>query len=142
MIGARAVNHIGIAVESLDEQIEYYRDILGAEFEGIEEVPDQRVRVAFFALGSDDEKVRLELLEPTSPDSPVSAFIEKRGPGIHHIAYTVDDLQGRLDALKESGRRLIDETPRRGAHRQDIAFLHPRSSCGVLTELCQQAADL
>jgi methylmalonyl-CoA/ethylmalonyl-CoA epimerase len=140
MIGAKAINHIGIAVRSLDDQRGFYEDTLGARFEAIEEVPDQKVKVGFFLIGPEGAEVRLELLEPTSEDSPVAKFIEKKGEGIHHIAYSVEGLDERLAALKERGVRLIDETPRDGAHHQRIAFLHPKSSNGVLTELCEPAA--
>jgi methylmalonyl-CoA/ethylmalonyl-CoA epimerase len=139
MIGAKAINHIGIAVRSLDEHRGFYEGTLGARFEAIEEVADQKVRVGFFLIGPPGAAVRLELLEPTSEDSPVAKFIEKRGEGIHHIAYSVDGLDERLAELKKRGVRLIDETPRDGAHQQRIAFLHPKSSMGVLTELCEPA---
>jgi len=141
MIDAKAINHIGIAVRSLDEHRGFYEDTLGATFEGIEEVPDQKVKVGFFLVGPPDAAVRLELLEPTSDDSPIAGFLEKRGEGLHHVAYTVSDIQQRIDALKENGVRMIDETPRDGAHHTRIAFLHPKSSKGVLTELCEPAGD-
>ena len=137
MIRPRAVNHIGIAVRSIADHRPFYEETLGARFEGLEEVADQKVRVGFFSVGPEGHAVRLELLEPTSDESPVARFIEKRGEGLHHVAYTVDDIQARLDALKAGGVRLIDETPRPGAHHTQIAFLHPRSSGGVLTELCE-----
>ncbi len=133
MVQAKAINHIGIAVKSIDEQKAFYQDVLGAKFEGTEIVAEQKVKVGFFLIGD----VRLELLEPTDPTSTVAAFIEKRGEGLHHVAYTVDNLQQRLDTLKAGGVRLIDEKPRTGAHQSNIAFLHPKSSCGVLTELCE-----
>src|SRR6056297_3074487 len=129
----RSLNHIGIAVRRLDEQEAFYAGTLGAEFEGVEEVPSQKVKVAFYRIND----VRLVLLEPTDPESPIAKFIEKRGEGLHHIAFTVDDLPARLDQPKEEGLRMIDETPRPGAHHMQIAFLHPKSSRGVLTELCQ-----
>lgn len=132
-IQAKAINHLGIAVKSIDDHKNYYQNTLGAAFEGVETVEDQKVKVGFFKVGD----VRLELLEPTSDDSPISAFLEKRGEGLHHVAYTVDDIQSRLDALKADGVRLIDETPRPGAHHTRIAFLHPKASKGVLTELCE-----
>lgn len=132
-IQAKAINHLGIAVKSIDDHRDYYESTLGAAFEGVETVEDQKVKVGFFKVGD----VRLELLEPTSDDSPISAFLEKRGEGLHHVAYTVDDIQGRLDTLKADGVRLIDETPRPGAHHTQIAFLHPKASKGVLTELCE-----
>jgi len=133
MVNAKAINHIGIAVNSIDAQREFYEKVLGAKFEGTEIVAEQKVKVGFFLIGD----VRLELLEPTDPTSTVAAFIEKRGEGLHHVAYTVDNLQQRLDTLKAGGVRLIDEKPRTGAHQSNIAFLHPKSSCGVLTELCE-----
>jgi methylmalonyl-CoA/ethylmalonyl-CoA epimerase len=136
MIEAKAVNHIGIAVHSIAKHQDFYEQVLGAEFESIEEVPSQKVRVGFYKLAD----VRLELLEPTDPSSSVAAFLEKRGEGLHHVAYTVNDIESRLAELKAAGIRLIDETPRPGAHHTRIAFLHPKSSCGVLTELCEPAA--
>jgi methylmalonyl-CoA/ethylmalonyl-CoA epimerase len=135
MINAQAINHIGIAVNSLDASREFYETTLGAKFETIEEVASQKVRVAFFKVGD----VRLELLEPTSEDSPIAAFLAKRGEGLHHVAFTVSDIAERLTQLKAAGLRLIDEKPRAGAHHTQIAFLHPKSSAGVLTELCEPA---
>ncbi len=127
------ISHIGIAVASIEETTPFYRDVLGMQFEGMEIVAEQKVKVAFFAVGES----RIELLEPTGPDSPVAKFLEKNGPGVHHIAYQVDDLQQQLAELKASGVRLIDETPRTGAHNTRIAFMHPKASGGVLTELCE-----
>jgi len=127
------INHIGIAVKSLEAAIPFYRDVLGMAFEGTEEVAEQKVKVAFLAVGES----RVELLEATSDDSPVAKFLEKNGEGVHHIAYEVADLAASLETLKAQGVRLIDETPRRGAHDTKIAFLHPKASGGVLTELCQ-----
>lgn len=135
MISAKAINHIGIAVKSIDEQRSFYEDILGADFESIEDVPSQKVKVGFFKVGD----VRLELLEPTDPSSSVAGFLEKRGEGLHHVAYAVDDIEQRLAELKSGGVRLIDEAPRPGAHHMRIAFVHPKSSGGVLTELCEPA---
>jgi methylmalonyl-CoA/ethylmalonyl-CoA epimerase len=137
MIEARGVNHIGIAVRSLDAHRTYYEEVLGAHYEGVEEVPSQKVRVAFYRLGPEESPVRLELLEPTADGSPVARFLEQRGEGVHHVAYTVDGIEDRLRELAESGIRLIDETPRPGAHDTRIAFLHPRATGGVLTELCE-----
>jgi methylmalonyl-CoA/ethylmalonyl-CoA epimerase len=133
----KGISHIGIAVKSIEEQLSFYRDILGAAFEGTEEVPDQKVRVAFFRAAD----MRLELLEATDPSSPIARFLEKRGEGIHHIAYAVDDVAARIEQLKRAGLRMIDETPRPGAHHTKIAFIHPRSTHGVLTELCQETAE-
>lgn len=129
----KSINHIGIAVSSIAEQRAFYEKNLGAVYEGEEIVADQKVKVAFFKVAD----VRLELLEPTDPSSTVAQFIEKRGQGLHHIAYTVDDVQARIAELTAEGVKMIDSTPRNGAHHTKIAFLHPKSSCGVLTELCQ-----
>ncbi len=137
MTAVQAVNHIGIAVRSIEAQRPFYEGTLGAVFEGVELVPDQKVRVAFFRIGD----VRLELLEPTDPTSTVAAFLEKRGEGLHHIAFTVAGLEERIAELKQAGLRMIDETPRPGAHHLRIAFLHPKSTFGVLTELCEPAGD-
>ncbi len=127
------INHIGIAVRSLDETIPFYRDNLCMAFSGIEEVAEQKVRIAMLEVGES----KIELLEPTSEDSPVARFIEKNGPGIHHIAYEVIDIEAAIEKLRSEGARLIDEKPRHGAHGARIAFIHPKSSHGVLTELCQ-----
>src|SRR5690348_2312998 len=135
MTPVQAVNHIGIAVRSIEAQRPFYEGALGAVYEGVEEVPDQKVRVGFFRIGA----VRLELLEPTEPASTVAAFLDKRGEGLHHVALTVERLQDRIEELKRSGVRMIDEVPRPGAHHMRIAFLHPRSTFGVLTELCEPA---
>jgi methylmalonyl-CoA/ethylmalonyl-CoA epimerase len=131
---APSIHHIGIAVRSIEAQREHYEQVLGAEFEGIEVVADQQVRVAFFRLGD----VRLELLEPTGPTSLVARFIEKRGEGMHHLALLVDDLPARIAELKAAGLAMIDEAPRPGAHGMQVAFVHPKSTFGVLTELCQR----
>ncbi len=129
----KKINHIGIAVKNLETSVSFYRDHLGMAFEGTEEVADQQVKVAFLQVGES----RIELLEPTAGDSPVAKFLEKNGEGIHHIAYEVDDVAATIDSMREQGLRLIDETPRRGAHNSLIAFLHPKATGGVLTELCQ-----
>lgn len=126
------IEHLGIAVKNLEETIEYYEKVLGLKCYKIEEVADQKVRTAFFKAG----QTKIELLESTSPDGPVGKFIEKKGEGIHHLAFAVDDLQSSLDEASDKGVRLIDEKPRRGAEGLDIAFLHPKSTHGVLTELC------
>jgi methylmalonyl-CoA/ethylmalonyl-CoA epimerase len=120
-------------VQSIEAAAPFYRDILGMVFEGTEVVAEQKVKVAFFAVGES----RVELLEPIADDSPVAKFLEKNGEGTHHIAYEVDDLAATLTKLKAAGVRLIDEVPRCGAHGTRIAFLHPKASGGVLTELCQ-----
>ena len=129
----KKVNHIGIAVRSIEEAKSFY-EVMGLQVEGYEVVEEQKVKVAFVPVG----ETRIELLEPTSEDSPVAKFIAKRGEGIHHIAFEVDDIEKALEVLKESGVRLIDEKPRRGAHGTRIAFLHPKSTNGVLIEICQE----
>lgn len=128
------VSHIGIAVKSIEASLEFYTK-LGLEVEMIEVVESQKVRVAFLPVG---KEVRIELLEPTSPESPVAKFIEKKGEGVHHIAFATDNLQDRLDTLAEEGLRLIDTKPRPGAHGAAIAFLHPKSTGGILLELCEE----
>jgi methylmalonyl-CoA/ethylmalonyl-CoA epimerase len=127
------INHIGIAVKSLDDALPFYRDNLGMTFAGIEEVVEQKVRVAMLQVGES----KIELLEPTGEDSPVAKFLEKSGPGIHHLAYEVEDIDDAIAKLLADGARMIDERPRNGAHGTRIAFVHPKSSNGVLTELCQ-----
>jgi len=127
------INHIGIAVKSLDEHIPFYRDILKMPFDGIEEVHDQKVRVAMFRVG----EVRIELLEPTSDESPIAKFIEKKGEGMHHIAYQTDDVKKQIEEMRDNNIQMIDHEARSGAHGTQIAFLHPKSSGKVLTEICQ-----
>ena len=127
------INHIGIAVQSLDETLPFYRDGLKMPLCGIEEVADQKVRVAMLGIGES----KIELLEPTSPDSPIAKFLDKNGPGIHHIAYEVEDVAQAIEQMIADGARMVDQVPRDGAHGTRIAFVHPKSSHGVLTELCQ-----
>ena len=126
------INHIGIAVKNLDEQIPFYRDVLGLDFKGVEEVEDQGVRIAMFAVG----EVHIELLEPTSEESPVAKFIKKRGDGLHHIAYHTDDIEKEISRLVQNNIEMIDHIPRKGAHNTKIAFLHPKASGKILTEIC------
>lgn len=133
MTPVKALNHIGIAVRSIDDHRPYYEGTLGAEFEGIEEVADQKVRVGFFRIG----EVRFELLEPTDPSGTIAAFLDKRGEGLHHVAFTVNAIQDRIAEWKQAGLRMIDEAPRASAHHMRIAFAHPKSTHGVLTELCE-----
>ena len=128
------IEHIGIAVKNIDESRKYYEDVLGLKCYAVEEVKDQKVMTAFFKIG----QTKLELLEPTSDDSPVAKFIKNHGEGIHHIAFSVNDLPEKLDALKKNNIKLIDDTPRSGAESLNIAFLHPKSTFGVLTELCEK----
>ena len=137
VIEAKQVNHIGIAVHSLEAHRDFYERVLGAAYEGTEEVSGQGVRVAFYRIGSGAGAVRLELLEPLGEGSPVAGFLEKRGEGVHHVAYTVEDLDQRLQELRRDGMELIDEVGRDGAHDTRVAFLHPRSTGRVLTELCE-----
>ncbi len=127
------IEHIGIAVKSLEEAIPYYEDILGLKCYAIEEVKDQKVKTAFFMIG----QTKIELLEPTDPQGPVGKFIEKRGEGLHHIAFAVNGLEEKLKKVEGKGVRLIDQQPRKGAEGLDIAFLHPKSTFGTLTELCE-----
>lgn len=127
------IEHLGIAVESIEEALPYYEGVLGLKCYAVEEVKDQKVKTAFFKVG----QTKLELLEPTSPESPVAKFLEKRGPGIHHLAFCVNDVEKQLAAAEAKGVRLIDKQPRRGAEGLDIAFMHPKSTMGVLTELCE-----
>lgn len=127
------IDHIGIAVEKIETWLGYYRDVLGLEYLGSEEVPDQKVRVAFLKIGES----KFELLEPTSQDSPIASFLEKRGGGIHHIAVVVDDIDEALTRHRVAGAKLIDSEARIGAHNMKIAFIHPKSSGGVLLELCE-----
>jgi len=127
------IEPIGIAVASLDEAIPFYENILGLKCYAIEEVKDQKVKTAFFKIG----QTKIELLESTDPEGPVGKFIEKKGQGVHHIAFAVNGLESVLPELEEKGVKLIDKTPRRGAEGLNIGFLHPKSTFGVLTELCE-----
>ena len=127
------IEHIGIAVNNLEEAIEYYENTLGLKCYAIEEVPDQKVKTAFLMIG----QTKIELLESTDPEGPIGKFIEKRGQGVHHLAFSVVDIDKNLQEAKEKGVRLIDSVPRKGAEGLDIAFLHPKSTFGVLTELCE-----
>lgn len=131
------IDHLGIAVRDLAVQVTIYRDQLGMAFEGIEEVPSQQVKVAFFSVGES----RIELLEPTSPDSPIAKHLEKRGEGLHHVAYGVDDIRAAMADAQAKGLRLLAEEPRPGAHHTLVCFLHPKSTGGVLTELVQKMRE-
>lgn len=128
------IEHLGIAVENLEESIKYYEGVLGLKCYSIEEVVDQKVKTAFFLVGT----TKIELLESTSPDGPIGKFIEKKGPGIHHIAFAVPNATEALKTAEERGVRLIDKVSRKGAEGLDIGFLHPKSTLGVLTELCSK----
>jgi len=127
------IEHIGIAVKSLDEAIPYYEDVLGLKCYAVEEVKDQKVKTAFFMIG----QTKLELLESTDPEGPIGKHIEKRGQGLHHIAFATKGLEECLKEAEEKGVQLIDKQPRKGAEGLDIAFLHPKSTFGVLTEFCE-----
>ncbi len=129
----KKVSHLGIAVKDLDEAIKFYES-LNLHLEKIEEVPSQKVRVAFFPVGD----VRIELLQATSEDSPIAKFIEKKGQGIHHLAFATDNLEEELQEIESKEIRLIDKKPRPGAHGAQIAFLHPKSTLGVLIEVCKE----
>ncbi len=128
------IEHIGIAVKSIDEAKKYYEDVLGLKCYAVEEVTDQKVRTAFFQVG----QTKIELLEPTSEESPVAKFIEKRGEGIHHIAFSTDNTDEALKSAADNGIKLIDNQSRKGAEGLNIGFLHPKSTHGVLTELCSK----
>ena len=130
----KKINHIGIAVATLESQIPFYKDVLGFKSLGVEEIPDQKVKVAMFEIG----EVKIELLEPTSPDSPIAKFLEKKGDGIHHIAYETDGIVSEIKHMEDSEIQMLDKTARDGAHGTKIAFLHPKSSGRVLTEICQK----
>lgn len=126
------IDHLGIAVRSLADTVKYYEQALGLKCEHYEEVPSQKVKTAFFDVGG----VHIELLEPTSPESTIAQFIEKRGEGIHHIAFATDDITGQLAGAKGAGVKVLHEVPFEGAAGKLVAFLHPKSSYGVLTEFC------
>jgi len=128
------IEHIGIAVSSLEESIPYYENVLGLECYAIEEVADQKVRTAFFKVGD----TKIELLESTDPEGPVGKFIEKKGPGVHHLAFAMEDVGEALKQAGDQGVRLIAEVPRKGAEGLQIGFLHPKFTQGVLTEFCGQ----
>ena len=128
------IDHLGIAVNSVDEGKTFWTDALGLEFEGTETVAEQKVTTAFFPVGESE----VELLESTAPDGPIAKYIDKKGPGIQHIAFRVENIEAALQELKEKGVRLIDETPRKGAGGAKIAFLHPKATGGVLVELCER----
>ncbi|MEH6906630.1 methylmalonyl-CoA epimerase [Neobacillus drentensis] len=133
----KKVDHIGIAVKSIEKTLPFYTDVLNLPLIGIEEVETQKVRVAFLQAGS----TKLELLEPISEESTIAKFIEKRGEGIHHVALGVESIEERIKEIKEKGVRMIDDQPRSGAGGADIAFMHPKSAAGVLFELCEKKGD-
>jgi len=128
------VDHIGVAVENLEESVKFYEEILGLKLHGIETVEEQKVKVAFLPIGDTE----IELLEATTPDSPIAKFIEKKGQGVQHVAFRVDDIEKALEEMRRLGIKLIDEKPRYGAGGARIAFLHPKSTNGLLVELCER----
>lgn len=130
------LDHIGIAVSSLEEGLEFYR-ALGLRLEGTDEVPEQGVRVGFLPIGD----TRLELLEPTGPDSPIAKYLEKRGPGLHHLCVRVDDVEAAMRRLADAGYRLLSDEPQPGAHGCRVCFVHPKSTGGILLELSQPGQD-
>jgi len=128
------IEHIGIAVKNLEESIKYYEEVLGLSCYKVEEVKDQKVKTAFFKVG----QTKIELLESTDSDGPIGKFIEKRGEGLHHLAFAVNNIEKSLETVEEKGVRLIDKTPRKGAEGLHIGFLHPKSTFGTLTEFCEK----
>jgi len=134
----KKIDHIGIAVKDLNAQIKYYSEVLGLTCIGIEKIKEQRVKVASFSIG----ETRIELIEPMAEDNHIVRFLESRGEGIHHIAYQVSDIKSQLQKLERKNIRLIDKQPRQGANENKIAFLHPKSTFGVLTELCEQNPEV
>ncbi len=128
------IEHLGIAVNSLEEAVPYWEGVLGLECYAVEEVADQKVKTAFFMVG----QTKIELLEPTSPDSTIAKFIENKGVGFHHMAFACENIEEQLADAEAKGVRLIDKTPRKGAEGMTIAFLHPKSTQGILTELCEK----
>ncbi len=128
------IEHIGIAVNKLEEAIPYYENVLGLKCYAVEEVADQKVKTAFFMVG----QTKIELLESTDPEGPIGKFIEKKGPGVHHLAFAVDSVNESLNELADKGVQLIDKTGRKGAEGLNIGFLHPKSTLGVLTEICSK----
>lgn len=132
------IEHIGIAVKNLDEAIKFYEEIFGLKCYTVEEVKDQKVKTAFFKIG----ETKIELLETTDPKGPIGKFIEKKGEGIHHIAFAAENLDQSLRELKEKQVKLIDETPRKGAEGLNIVFINPKSTFGVLTEICEKSKNV
>ncbi len=131
------IEHIGIAVKSLEAAIPFYENVFGLKCYSIEEVVEQKVKTAFFMVG----QTKIELLESTDPEGPIGKFIEKKGEGIHHLAFAVDDIQEKLNKAEQMGVQLIDKSPRKGAEGLNIGFLHPKSTFGVLTELCEHPKE-
>jgi methylmalonyl-CoA/ethylmalonyl-CoA epimerase len=131
---SKKIDHIGIAVHSIEKSLPFYTDVLNLTLSGIEEVESEKVRVAFLKIGES----KIELLEPISSESAIAVYLEKRGEGIHHVALSVDSVQGRINEMKEKGIRMINEIPKEGAGGASVAFLHPKSTGGVLIEFCER----
>jgi len=133
----KKINHIAIAVNNLEEAAKFYQNVLGLNLSGVEVVTAQKTKVGFFKIGESN----IELVQPAEPDSPLVKFLETKGPGIHHICFEVDDVEAEVKAYIEKGATLIDQKPRPGAHNTKVAFIHPKSSSGVLIELCELPKD-
>ena len=129
----KKINHIAIAVNNLEEAAKFYQTILGLTLSGVEVVTAQKTKVGFFKIGESN----IELVQPAEPDSPLVKFLETKGPGIHHICFEVDDVEAEVKAFLEKGATMVDQKPRPGAHNTKVAFVHPKSSSGVLIELCE-----
>lgn len=133
----KKINHIAIAVKNIEEASKFYQDILGLSLSGVEVVASQKTKVGFLKIGESN----IELVQPSEPDSPVAKFLETKGQGIHHICFEVDNVEAEVKAYLEKGATLIDQKPRPGAHNTKVAFIHPKSSNGVLIELCELPKD-
>ncbi len=133
----KKINHIAIAVKNIEEASKFYQDILGLSLSGVEVVASQKTKVGFLKIGESN----IELVQPSEPDSPVAKFLETKGQGIHHLCFEVDDVEAEVKAYLEKGATLIDQKPRLGAHNTKVAFIHPKSSNGVLIELCELPKD-
>jgi methylmalonyl-CoA/ethylmalonyl-CoA epimerase len=129
----KKINHIAIAVNNVEEAAKFYQNVLGLDLSGVEVVTAQKTKVGFFRIGESN----IELVQPSEPDSPLVKFLETKGPGIHHICFEVDDVEAEVKAFLDKGATMVDQKPRSGAHHTKIAFVHPKSSSGVLIELCQ-----
>ena len=133
-MNVECINHIGIAVKNLDQAILVYEKIFGLKCSHVETIIDQKVRTAFFEIG----QVKIELLEPTGKESPIAKFIENKGEGVHHIAFAVNEIDDKLKELQANNIKLVDQVPKKGAHGLNVAFIHPKSTLGVLYELCEK----
>ena len=129
----KKINHVAVAVNNLEEATQFYEEVLGLTLSGVEVVTSQKTKVGFFKIGESN----IELVQPAAPDSPLTKYLETKGQGIHHVCFEVDDVEAEVKAFLEKGATLIDKTPRPGAHNTKVAFVHPKSSNGVLIELCE-----